>query len=760
MRRPLCLFAVLFAAAVWISVLICPPRDEIDERADGKYVTLTGTVEFKEYAIKGSGSDPYLKLTLGQVQIEEGLRASMSFPVMRDDLVLCSISDETDAQQAWAREGARVRIRGQMRLFAHPSNDGQFDAYRHYREIGGYLFSLSDGHILGYTMTGDPVRAYLYRLRGELSDAVDRMFDASAGPFEKECASVMKAMLLGQSGLVEPEIKERYQASGILHVICISGLHISLLGMALFRFLKKMRVPAAPAALITILFLYFYGEMTGMHTSCQRAVVMFGFQAAAMAFGRTYDLLTALAAAAVLLLAGQPCLIFHSGFLFSFTAVLAMGTVSRSFPGHFRPFCVVICTIPVQLMFYYTFPLYSIVLNLIVIALAPFLMAGGTAALCISVLAGILMNILPTAGGLLAFLAHLTAQIPAVILWGFEQLCVLTEHLPFYTLTPGRPHGWEIPVYYLLITAAAVLGRLFEDHQIRASIARSGCIALAVFMIFFVRFRPPCALSMLDVGQGDGLCLQVRDECGRQALMIDGGSSSRQKVGEYIIIPFLKYHGIGTVDHWILTHEDLDHCSGLLEVLNMAGQPGSIRVLDICLPYVDKEDRGKNYTQILERAREHGITVTYLHRGMALSKGELKIRCLHPEEGARYEDANSCSAVLRVQYGSFSALLTGDLEGEGERDLLADTGEEILPTDVLKVAHHGSAAATSERLLSHFPAKTALISCGKDNPYGHPAPQTLDRLKKSGMRILDTRLDGQIRIVTDGKAVYSVHTFY
>ena len=79
---------------------------------------------------------------------------------------------------------------------------------------------------------------------------------------------------------------------------------------------------------------------------------------------------------------------------------------------------------------------------------------------------------------------------------------------------------------------------------------------------------------------------------------------------------------------------------------------------------------------------------------------------------------------------------------------------------MLKVAHHGSAAATSERLLSHFPAKTALISCGKDNPYGHPAPQTLDRLKKSGMRILDTRQDGQIRIVTDGKGVYSVHTFY
>ena len=159
-------------------------------------------------------------------------------------------------------------------------------------------------------------------------------------------------------------------------------------------------------------------------------------------------------------------------------------------------------------------------------------------------------------------------------------------------------------------------------------------------------------------------------------------------------------------------------------------------------------------------AEDSGITVTYLHSGMVLQKGDLKIRCLHPREDALYEDSNSCSAVLHVQYGSFSALLTGDLEGDGERDLLADTGESVLRTDVLKVAHHGSAAANSERFLAHFPAQTALISCGEDNPYGHPSAETLERLMKAGMRILDTRRDGQIRIVTDGKGGYSIHTFY
>jgi competence protein ComEC len=765
LRRPLCLFTVLFAAAIWAAVLICPPQDEINEKADGKYVIVTGTVEYKDYALKSGTSEPYCKLTLQNARIEDGLRPPFTFEIQKDDLVLCLLSDDMQMQQTWAREGARVRVRGKLRLFTHPSNDGQFDAYRYYREIGGYLFSINDAHILGYTKESNPLRVGLYRVRSHLSDAIDRMFDKDAGVFEARCASIMKAMLLGQSGLVEPALKERYQAAGIIHVICISGLHISLLGMAVFRFLLRIpigsvRMPAAPAALFTVFLLYLYGEMTGMHTSCLRAIVMFGFQAAAKVIGRTYDLLTALAVAAILLLAGQPSLVLHSGFLFSFAAVLAIGTVHRYFPVFLQPFSVMICTIPVQLLYYYTFPLYSIVLNVIVIALAPFLMAGGLVSLCVSVMAGACLQTFPLAGQFLTASAHLSARFPAFILWLYEQLCIMTERLPFYRLTPGRPHNWEIPVYYLLIAAAAWLGTLCKERNLRAVLGQAGCIVAALSIVFLVRIRPPFALSMLDVGQGDGLCLQVEDEDGRQTLMVDGGSTSRQKIGEYILTPFLRYHGVDTVDHWILTHEDLDHCSGLLEVLRESDQPGSIRIRDICLPYVDEKERGQNYAMILQLAKSHGITITYLHRGMALHKGLLHIQCLHPEKGASYEDANSYSAVLLVQYGSFSALMTGDLEGDGERDLLTNTGEHVFQTDVFKVAHHGSAKANSGQLLSHFPARAALISCGKDNPYGHPAPEALARLRKAGMQIWDTRSDGQIRVVTDGRGAYRVHTFY
>ena len=760
MRRPLCLFAVLFVAAVWIAVLVCPPVDEIDERVDGKYVILTGTVEYKEDALQKEEDEPYIKLTLGTPRILEGLPEAMSFRVQRDDRVLCILDEETDMQKAWAQEGARVRVRGKIRLYAHSSNDGQFDAYRYYHEIGGYLFSVSDTHILGYTMQKDPVRASLYRVRGHLEEAIDRMFDAGSGPFEAGCASVMKAMLLGQSGLVVPSLKERYQASGIIHVICISGLHISMLGMVVFRFLRKVRMPIVPACMVTFLLLYLYAEMTGMHTSCLRAIIMFGFQAAAKSIGRTYDLLTSLAVAAVLLLCGQPCLVLHSGFQFSFAAVLAMGTLSKFYPGTLRPFSVVLCTIPVQLLSYYTFPLYSIALNLIVIALAPFLMGGGIIALIVSILSGAFLQILPPAGHFLTAAAHVFAKFPAFILWSYDRLCILTEHLPFYTITPGRPHTWQIPVYYLMIAASAVLGRREENRTLSWAIGRASLIGLAISIIFLVRFGPPCALSMLDVGQGDGICLQVQDETGKETLMIDGGSTSMRKVGAYIIAPFLRYHGVDKVDHWILTHEDLDHCSGMIELLKESGQPGSIRICDICIPFVTKEDRGKNYTTIMQLAQSRGITVTYLHRGMVLEKGNLRIECLHPEDGTRYEDANSYSAVLLVRYGSFKALLTGDLEGDGERDLIAATGEKVLPTDLFKAAHHGSATANSAQLLAHFPARTALISCGKDNPFGHPAPETLERFRKAGMRIEDTVEDGQIRIVTDGISGFRIHTFY
>ena len=709
MRRPVCLFVMLFTAAVWVSVLFSPPKPSIGAKAEGRYVTLRGIVEEKEYAVRDPGGEQYIRMTLGDVSLESEIPKEGAFEIMRGDKVLCTIEEEPELQKEWAHEGASVRIRGRIRLFRQPSNDGEFDSFMYYSVIGGYLFTLSDARILAYDSEKDPVKSALFELRARLSDLADEIFGRKHGIYGRQCASVMKAMLLGQSGLIDRQIKEKYQAAGIVHVICVSGLHISLIGSGIS--------------------------------------------------GRTYDSLTAMAVAALLLLIEQPCYLFHSGFLFSFTAVAAAGLLMPELPGPAKPIAIPLFTLPVHLCFYYTFPVYSIFLNIIVIFMAPILMTAGGISLILGAAAG-LIGEASFLQGAVSFICGSVGEIPVLILWIFERMCDITQRLPFNTLTAGRPSDWVIIVYYLLIAAALAVSKLKSAADIKLRILRFALSAAAVIMIFNVRYTPPMALYMWDVGQGDGLLIRTRDESGTSVILIDGGSSSRKGIGENVEIPFLKYHGISKIDYCVMTHDDLDHCSGLLELLEQEDAPGGLRIGCLGMPSVAEKRKGEIYLRIEKLARQKGIPVTYLHRGMIYSKGKLKLTCLHPALNAAYEDANEYSVTMLLTYDRFSAVLTGDLEGQGETDMLDYLGERKIRADILKAAHHGSKGATSEQFLQKISSRIALISCGIGNRYGHPAPETINRLKNAGMVILDTRKDGQISVSTDGRGEYLVHTFY
>ena len=759
MRRPVCLFVMLFTAALWATVLISPPKPSIGEKAEGRYVTLQGTVAEKEYAVRDPGGEQYIRMALDNITLESEIPQEGAFEIRRGDKVLCLIEEEPELQKEWACEGATVRIRGRIRVFRQPSNDGEFDAFLYYSVIRGYLFTLSDSRILSYDNGKNPVKSSLFRLRDHLSALTDEIYGGRHGKYGMRCASVMKAMLLGESGLIDREVREKYQAAGIIHVICVSGLHISLIGSGIYAFLRKCRAPVPLSCAAALMILYLYGLMTGMHTSCIRALIMFGMRAVSKAAGRTYDILTAMAAAALLLMIEQPCYLLHSGFLFSFAAVAAAGLLMPELPGAAKPLAIPLFTLPVHLYFYYTFPLYSIFLNIIVILMAPVLMTGG----CIALTLGTAASLIST-GALFqtafAGAASLAGEIPVLILWIFERMCELTEKLPFNTLTAGRPPDWVIIVYYLMIAAALSVSRLRSVPKKRMHRLRFILLAAAVFMIFRVRYMPPMALYMMDVGQGDGLLIRTCDESGTSVIMIDGGSSSRKSIGENVEIPFLKYHGISRIDYCVMTHDDLDHCSGLLELLDQSDAPGGVRIGCLCMPSVAEERKGEIYIRAEQTARQKGIPVTYLHRGMVYAKGKLKLTCLHPALNASYEDANEYSVVLFLAYGRFSAMLTGDLEGQGEADLLDYLGDTKISTDILKAAHHGSNGATTESFLQKISSDAALISCGVGNRYGHPAPETIKRIREAGMEIFDTRRDGQISVITDGRGKYLIHTFY
>jgi competence protein ComEC len=259
------------------------------------------------------------------------------------------------------------------------------------------------------------------------------------------------------------------------------------------------------------------------------------------------------------------------------------------------------------------------------------------------------------------------------------------------------------------------------------------------------------SMTMLDVGQGE--CIFLHTATGKN-ILIDGGSTSVSNVGQYRILPFLKSQAIRTVDYVIVTHGDEDHVSGLEEILSK--EDGGIAVRYLILPDVaDKEQ--EEYAALAELAGKNHIPVGYISDGWRLAEGEMTISCLNPVSGFSSDSANAESVTLSLLYRGLSCLLTGDLEKEGE-----DHVEELLRTSrknygapeeytILKVAHHGSKNSTSREFLEQVSPRFALISCGKNNRYGHPHGDLLERLQETDTQVMRTDEMGAVQICISGK---------
>ena len=261
------------------------------------------------------------------------------------------------------------------------------------------------------------------------------------------------------------------------------------------------------------------------------------------------------------------------------------------------------------------------------------------------------------------------------------------------------------------------------------------------FLILGLCFRIGGRLEVtfLDVSQGDGIFIRLPS---RAVCLIDGGSSDVKKVGEYRILPFLQSERVECLDFVFVSHMDQDHISGVKEIL----ESDICRIDTLCLPDIAKADSA--YLEFVQMAEESGSRIIYLKSGDRISKDGLFIQCIHPEGGKVWENRNSYSMVLWLQYGEIDFLFTGDIGEEQERKI-----DALLPRklEVLKVAHHGSRYSSCRDFLEWVCPEYAVISCGDGNSYGHPHIEAVERILKSGAKILYTQDGGAIRFFSDGK---------
>lgn len=659
--------------------------------------------------------------------------------------------------------GSVVTLCGTFMPFSEAGNPGEFDAAEYYRtlRLGGRLVNAeqidSDGKCRWLWEKLYELRKFL---KGRLYRAVP----------ERE-AAVLTALLLGDKTELDGEIKELYQRNGILHILSISSLHITMIGMSLYKMLRKAGLPIGISAAAGSVLLLLYGGMTGFGVSACRAIGMYLLRMLAEILGRTYDMLTAWAVLAAVMVTVNPYFLRHSGFLLSFGSVLGIGVVYNNLAPSPQRFgedgerkgilrkmrekfmgaalagvSVTLTTLPIQLWFYYEVPTWSVLLNLLVLPWMKLLMGTGMA------------SMLP-AGSVWGMAA-------GAILRYYELLCGCFDRLPFSVWNPGRPRLWQILLYYAILGGTTAFcgyrrkkdvdqkcgdrkcgGKKCGDKkrgeagEILTKLAPAAALVLAV-SLFAVRPARENRAVFLDVGQGDCIIVQTRSG---ENYLFDCGSTSRKDVGRYVLLPYLKYCGIRRLDAVFVSHPDEDHVNGIKELLAMREENG-ISVLQLVLPAIEATERESQLGELL-RAGE-GLNVRYLAAGDGWRCGDADFLCVNPEENGSAENKNAYSLCIYMRIGEdMSMLLTGDVEGEGEEKLLEALRERsVEETTVLKVAHHGSRNATTEEFLRQTPPRIAVISCGKNNRYGHPHRELLERLEETGAFVIKTSEAGAVTL--------------
>ncbi len=744
----------------------------------------------------------------------KGCKKAFSFS---DFLVITKKADDgAKASSLKIFPGNLLKVTGIVYPFSSPSNPGQFDEKSYYKEQNIYYKMLSSDVSI-QSRKENLWKKTLFVIRNRLSS----VYQSCMG--EKN-AGVVCAMLLGEKSLLDADVKSLYQLNGIGHILAISGLHVSVLCAFFSWLLQRLKIPRPLPFFLTVLFLAGYGSLTGFGVSTSRAVVMMIFLLAGKELGRSYDALTALAFSAVFLFLRKPYAVCSGSFLLSYSAVLGSvltfpamksffyGTREQQqgykrrqkrfikekqcnsrFPKAAVFFSLLpqkllssllfsisvwVTTLPAVLFLFYEIPAYGILLNLF---LLPF----------VSVLV-----VLALAGGLagLFFLplgALFLAPVEGVLSC-YESLCHLFLELPGAVLVVGMPGMVQIAAYAFILAVFVLywnyayrqcagsantlqggfgICRLFPKWGASGEAAHILSAVLFFAAIFGLFYRKPekgLCVTMLDVGQGDGIFVQ---SAGGKTVLIDGGSSSVSGVGTYRILPFLKYNGISKIDYMVMTHSDEDHISGQLELLEDAWKK-EISIGCLLMPCLNEETDSGNGKKLRDAAAQAKVPVKLIQAGDKIREGKLTLFCLHPKAGFVSSSANARSTVLSLSYGSFSMLLTGDLEQEGEEALcclLSEAAEEKAPGnvfsgqdngssglvpgqyDVLKVAHHGSKNSTKEGLLSFVSPKAALISCGEKNRYGHPHKETLGRLAEYKSCVFRTDYHGAVQIRSDGE---------
>jgi competence protein ComEC len=289
-----------------------------------------------------------------------------------------------------------------------------------------------------------------------------------------------------------------------------------------------------------------------------------------------------------------------------------------------------------------------------------------------------------------------------------------------------------------------IVKRSISGAAVQSTLLLLLAIGSAVAWLLALRSPSRLTITFLDVGQGDAVVIETPQ--GHTLVVDTGPMRSGDDAGRRAVVPFLRSRGVNRVDALLLTHEDNDHAGGARTVIERLGVAQALGPAGV--------EHHRTLSAILSAPKYH-VPYRDLASGDVLRMDDgVEVDVLRPRRASpdtQWESENDTCLVMRVRYGAFAMLLTGDIGARGEEDLLAARAN--VNACVLKLGHHGSGASSTEAFLKAVRPRLAIVSVGRRNVYGHPHPAVLARLAALGVTVLRTDRQGTVTVETDGRTV-------
>lgn len=625
-------------------------------------------------------------------------------------------------EEALAEVGCGQLICGTGHVFRaeDSTNPHEFDFgdYLWREGIGGYI----SVNISSASFEGEPhgIMQKLHSTRRYLGERIDSLFPRSA--------HLVKTLVTGDRRDMADDLREDFSTAGVAHLLAISGLHITIIAAFISAILKRA-IGVWPSALITLISILFYSALVGFSPSITRAAIMYALLCAAPALGLPADGTTRLSAAFLIILMMNPLNIADPGFVLSFCAsagiiwlyrpLCRLMLMDKLFPGYgiadvigryaVRLIGVTVCaqvaTYPAMALFYGKFSAISLLSNPILVPLC-------------------LVSLITAFIGI-AFPGF--AFVPDIMLELLSKLVRLCADVPWAEAEIGPPQLW---LWFGIFFAGIAVSELSVlPSKIKPWLMPLFPIMIVISLIYTT--IPGMRIVFLDVGQGDSAVIRTGD----RVCVVDVGENG------IAAVDYITGEGLD-VDALFLSHPHSDHMGGLTEVISACD------VETVYIPAGWFENLDGSMEEEWDSAVDMGMEYVILRPGDIINITEsARIEIL---DCAVYtgDDGNDISLVMQVDHGKSRVLFTGDARVSAN-----------VETDVLKVAHHGSADATTESFLECARPEIAVISVGENNKYDHPSNEVIHMLHDCGADVYRTDRHGAVTVYIDRDGDIDVSTF-